>query len=120
MQIQTIHWQSENRTAGYSIVHRREVLHSSNPFLIGGQIAVPPRPGEPLVFIGGGVAGAITAVQRHRVETPWADWLREIRRMAGHYKVRDAGRGGESQWLGDWLAGLSPLEAWARRCFNAA
>lgn len=117
MQIQTIHWQSENRTAGYSIVYRREVLYSSNPFLIGSQIAVPPRPGEPLVFAGGGIVGAVTAVERHRVATPWPDWVDEIRRMAGHYKRRNPG--GETQWLGDWLGGLSPLEAWARRCFNA-
>lgn len=120
MQIQTIHWQSENRIAGYSIVYRREVLHSSNPFLIGSQIAVPPRPGAPLVFAGGGIAGAVTAVERHRVATPWPDWFGEIRRMAGHYKVRAPRGGGEAQWLGDWLGGLSPLEAWARRCFNAA
>lgn len=120
MQIQTIHWQTENRTAGYSIVHQREVLHSSHPFLIGGQITVPPRPGAPLVFAGGGVVGAVTAVERHRVDTPWPDWLGEIRRMAAHYQRRERDAGGEAQWIGDWLDGLSPLEAWARRCFNAA
>lgn len=120
MQIQTIHWRSEGQKAGYSIVHRRQVIHSSNLFLVGGQLAVPPRPGLPLVFVGGGIAGSVTTIERHRVECPWPYWVGEIRRMSRYYRVRDRQVGDDGQWIADWLGGLTPLEAWAGRYFKAA
>lgn len=120
MQIQTIHWRSEAQKPGHSIVHRRQVIHSSNRFLIGGQLAASPRPGLPLVFVGGGVAGSVIRIERHRVEHPWPHWFSEIRRMARHYRIRDRQAGSEGPWIADWLGGLTPLEAWARRCFKAA
>lgn len=120
MQIQTIHWRSAIRKAARATVYRREVIASSNPALVGQQLAVAPRIGEPLVFVGGGVAGRVTAVDRQRVALCWQDWRQEIRRLAAHYRRRDADAAGDAPWIADWSGGLTPFEAWARRCFKAA